>query len=86
MGVIVKKRGPVVKNLIIFVALSVVYLFVVQSINAGKTALNYEAFKSYCFNNLYILCFALVAIYFIFKVKVLSKWILLVFFGIIRIY
>lgn len=86
MGIKIKKRGPVVRNLILFVILSIAYLFILEAINSGRTALSLKSFKLYNVENVPLLFFALVVSYFIYHVKKFSKWMLLGYFALISFY
>jgi len=79
----IRKRGPVVKNLIFFVILSFIYLFIVESINNGESALNISSLKDFCLSNIFTMCFSVIVIYFIYSLRKVSKWMLLIYFGFI---
>jgi len=86
MRINVKKRGPVARNLIFFVSLSFIYLFVLESISAGRSALSLASLQLYCLKNIYLVGFTLLVSYFIYSVKKISEWMLLAYFVLISFY
>lgn len=79
MSVRLYKRSIVLKNIILFIILSFLYLHTLSSINQGSSALNYTHFIDYYSNHLLLVYTGVLTIFSIFMAKPISKIIFSIF-------